>query len=359
MPLPEAEFQACVQRIKATETWQYLCNLAGDDELRIPGITWELVNTLEQPRKRDLPPAWRNRLAVDELTHGLKQLLIGYLTGDEVPGSNYCDLVANNNTNCRRMFRVAGPGSLNILKAGAFPRCVLNRDHSGRTKCCNQVYRSMQAVPAVWSPPAPRAAPAAAAAPAAFQAPPPAPLPEPPRQPASQPQPQPPRQPGQAFDILTSAWEYLRETLFRRALGNPRVEYARSFGWLQDRRGQAVHPGLNGTSLQLLTLDNNHATTTLPSATQGLICIVHEGSLAVELQGVPGFVIGRGSQWTVGFGQECRVRNLSEETNAILYLSLRWRLGFVEVSLLLALTRSIFDSTGAWKKWRLLLKVRR
>ncbi|KAK3350382.1 hypothetical protein B0H65DRAFT_392903, partial [Neurospora tetraspora] len=62
-------------------------------------------------------------------------------------------------------------------------------------------------------------------------------------------------------------------------------------------QGQVLLTGINWLTLQILELENTFTTTLHPSNLQSLICIVHEGALEVIMQGVPVFIIGRGSQW--------------------------------------------------------------
>ncbi|CCC13890.1 hypothetical protein SMACR_07959 [Sordaria macrospora] len=156
----DEEFENFLSRIQATETWRYISGLARF-EFMVPNLSHQLVALFEQPRRRDLPPAWKNRLAVEKLSFAVKNLVIYFLTGDDVPGGSYlCSLLG---ANCLEQSITVAPamesvamGSMLIQKAGAFPLCVLFTESSGTRKCCNGVYRNSNSamMPPVWLPPA-------------------------------------------------------------------------------------------------------------------------------------------------------------------------------------------------------------
>ncbi|KAK3402456.1 hypothetical protein B0T20DRAFT_398372 [Sordaria brevicollis] len=83
-------------------------------------------------------------------------------------------------------------------------------------------------------------------------------------------------------------------------------------GFMNDRLGQFMPTGINGTNMQILHVDtaNALATTLLPSHMQSLICFVLEGTLEVNMLGIPVFTINMHSQFAVRAGQTCHVRNL-------------------------------------------------
>ncbi|KAK1777737.1 hypothetical protein QBC45DRAFT_479006 [Copromyces sp. CBS 386.78] len=102
--------------------------------------------------------------------------------------------------------------------------------------------------------------------------------------------------------------------------GNAPSGYAHSASWLQQRVGQVIPTGTNGSTLQVLDLQNTGTATPLANNFHDLSVIVFEGTVEVILQDVPVFTLSRGGHWAVGVGKECKVRNPHKRSKAILYV---------------------------------------
>ncbi|EGZ74278.1 hypothetical protein NEUTE2DRAFT_58081 [Neurospora tetrasperma FGSC 2509] len=330
------------KEVVASETWQYINGLT-PVPIPIPVFPSAMRVVLQLPRQRDLPEAWKLRLASEKLSYTNLALLINYLNGD-APKDILCNSSA---ASCAEKWRSVVPaiasleeGKGTIYKDGAFPRCVflpiVKEEHQASSKriCCNAFYRDSDSpsTPGIWSPPNPTHIPVpspvfSSSSPAASSSeyspePPTAverALPEnlDPEIPSHQPHHE--AQAQQETGYLADLWEQRNEAMYLSGPINVSTSYVHSAGWFHQREGQVLPIGTDGATLQILDLENKGATVPLPSGSQNLLCIVFEGTVEVILQDTPVFTPSRGGQWSVGVGKECRVRNPRIGTKAVLY----------------------------------------
>ncbi|EGO61671.1 hypothetical protein NEUTE1DRAFT_34168 [Neurospora tetrasperma FGSC 2508] len=114
------------KEVVASETWQYINGLT-PVPIPIPVFPSAMRVVLQLPRQRDLPEAWKLRLASEKLSYTNLALLINYLNGD-APKDILCNSSA---ASCAEKWRSVVPaiasleeGKGTIYKDGAFPRCV-------------------------------------------------------------------------------------------------------------------------------------------------------------------------------------------------------------------------------------------
>lgn len=355
------------ERLKASDVWQYLMNVTSNAFDLPRGFTNSeyMRKIVGIPRKRDLHAIWITRLASEQPNTEILKIVIAYLVGDDADGY-LCNSKA---ANCAAQYQALTPalvswevGKQEIPKACAFNKCVLYpemedyNNFSGKRMCCNQVYRDLdeRSMPEVWSPPDPVHTDASNSGPAPKFHPTPTPAPSAkavtelptntnPETPSHQ-----PHYGARAQEengASSSHWEQQSTTLYLHGPGNGKpshpsfypsitaflslrrslttsqvpASHAHSAAWLHQRQGEVCPIGADSATLQFLDLPSLGATVALPSNSQNLVCIVHEGTVEVILENCPVFSITRGGQWSVGVGKECRVRNPHIGTKAILY----------------------------------------
>ncbi|KAK3402457.1 hypothetical protein B0T20DRAFT_485029 [Sordaria brevicollis] len=153
--------QLAINAAVRSDVWQYIAALKPGLFLAKTVATGRTLEMLQLPRQRELPPVWKQRIALEGVAPGNMRLIIGYLVGEETPG-RMCNASA---ANCASLFPSVHPAMMAfdtnepvIHKAAAFPRCVLLPDTN---VCVNGAYRESPApsMPAIWRPSDVQAAP--------------------------------------------------------------------------------------------------------------------------------------------------------------------------------------------------------
>lgn len=89
-------------RVQESETWKYITGLLPTPIDQVPGFPRRIREMLELPLKRDLPIAWKARLASGIPMYQILRILIEYLTGDAGVDALCCSLPGSN---CREKWQ--------------------------------------------------------------------------------------------------------------------------------------------------------------------------------------------------------------------------------------------------------------